>query len=50
MTWLSARASFFGRNVTLVCAGSGWGHTNIEALGEFVATDSDGACAMILFR
>jgi glycosyltransferase involved in cell wall biosynthesis len=25
----------FGRNVTLVCAGSGWGHTNIEVLSEF---------------
>jgi len=30
---IGARA-VFGRNVTLVCAGSGWGHTNIEALSE----------------
>jgi hypothetical protein len=24
----------FGRNVTLVCAGSGWGHTNIDVLSK----------------
>lgn len=30
---VGARA-VFSRNVTLVCAGSGWGHTNIEALGQ----------------
>ncbi len=30
---VGARA-VFGPDVTLVCAGSGWGHTNIEALSE----------------